>query len=54
MTLATFNQCVDHATGVSKTAHLPVRLGARHAGRSEGFIEALTKIRFKRGKHRKK
>jgi hypothetical protein len=52
MTLATYNQCVDNVTGVSKTVPLYDRLGARHAGAKESAVISLLRAgRTKRGKH---
>jgi hypothetical protein len=55
MTLATFNQCVDSATGVNKTGLSFARHGARHAGPRELSIISLIKSRKKssKGKHAK-
>jgi hypothetical protein len=44
MKLATFNQCVDSATGVNRTG-LPLGLtGSRHAGERETLIQAIRAV----------
>jgi hypothetical protein len=43
MTLATYNQCVDNVTGVSKTVLLYGRLGARHVGAREAAVISIMK-----------
>ena len=53
MTLATYNLCVDRATGVSKTAPSYARHGARHAGAREFALISIMQSMSKRGKHAK-
>lgn len=55
MILVTYNQCVDLATGVSRTGLLSGRLGARHVGAKEATLISLLRAAktSKRGKHAK-
>jgi hypothetical protein len=54
MTLATFNQCVDNATAVNKTAPPSERTGSRHAGEPETLRQAIRAVLGLEGKKNRK
>jgi hypothetical protein len=54
MKLATFNQCVDNATGANKIGHKCEPTGSRHAGEPETLIMAIRAVLRAKGKNNPK
>jgi hypothetical protein len=54
MKLATFNQCVDSATGANKIAQRSEQTGSRHAGEPETLIMAIRAVMRSKGKNNAK
>ena len=54
MKLATFNQCVDSATGANKIGLQSELTGCRHGGDREGLIMGLRAVWRSKGKNNPK